>query len=61
MVRCIKDCAFLCANGEQLLNGEENGEQFLNSGSLDSGIDDILENELRLKDVIIILFYRRKI
>lgn len=42
MVRCMKDCAFLCA--------DMNGEESINSGSLDSGIDQILNNELHLKD-----------
>lgn len=42
MVRCMKDCAFLCA--------DRNGEESINSGSLDSGIDQILNNELHLRD-----------
>ena len=45
MVRCMKDCAFLCA--------DRNGEESINSGSLDSGIDQILNNELHLRDVCI--------
>jgi hypothetical protein len=39
----MKDCAFVCAS--------QNGEETVDTTSLDNGIEDILNNQLRLKDV----------
>ena len=39
----MKDCAFVCAN--------QNSDETVESTSLDNGIDDILKNQLHLKDV----------